>query len=875
MADLVDVLGRDRGVVLTGEPGVGKTSLARAVVGHLGNDGWATATFEAGPAAAAVPFLPFARLLRSPSGSDLERLVEAAGALADRGDRVVALIDDAHALDDASLAFVSHLLAATDVRLVLTVRSGDRPSRLVRAWADALDRVDVGPLDRPTVEELLGRVFGDVDRRALRWFWDTTGGNPLFLRELAADAVERGMLVERAGCWSLGAAARPPGRRLQDVVADRFGSVEGGAREAVELLALASPIGLRELESLVGSDSVTALERRGLIACDRSERRLVVHLAHPMHGEVVREALGAGTSANHLRRLLEVTEGHGERRRADRIRAALWRLEIGGTSDPSALLTAADDLVALVDHDLADLADIGDVADVTGIVLLEHAVRLSRAAVEAGGGIDAATRLLWLLSRLGRHEEAQAAREALGGLVDGEADQVLAARLLADVDSLILGDARKAVARLRELEAIVTAPDLRRTLQASRASALVVAGEQDEALQLADGVLADPDATAGERVRATAAAATALGLGGRTVRALELLDGAAPLVVGDVGLRMTLVIPRIFVLGCAGHLDELDRLLGDCHALSDQHGLHDGVAMFGAAIASVAIVRGRPRTAAGWAASALEHLGEVDPFGIRRLALAVHAHASALLGDTAAASADVARLDDLEVASVFADDESRARVWTHVACGRTDLAVQTLLANAGQAAERGHVLAAAGHLHDVARLGRADAVAEQIATVAERADGVLVPALAAHVGALAGDDADGLERAAWAFTAIGATLLAAEAFAQAAAVHRRAGRQGRSGAAATESRRLLRECEGATTPALAGAEPLASLTRREREVAQLAAAGHSDRQIADTLVVSIRTVHAHLYNAYAKLGIEGRDALPSALVPQPAAVPSP
>jgi len=72
-------------------------------------------------------------------------------------------------------------------------------------------------------------------------------------------------------------------------------------------------------------------------------------------------------------------------------------------------------------------------------------------------------------------------------------------------------------------------------------------------------------------------------------------------------------------------------------------------------------------------------------------------------------------------------------------------------------------------------------------------------------------------------------------------------------------------------PALSGP---ASLTPREERVAQLAAGGRSSRQIADELVVSIRTVDLHLSNAYRKLGIGGRAELPGALA-EKAAAPAP
>jgi len=58
----------------------------------------------------------------------------------------------------------------------------------------------------------------------------------------------------------------------------------------------------------------------------------------------------------------------------------------------------------------------------------------------------------------------------------------------------------------------------------------------------------------------------------------------------------------------------------------------------------------------------------------------------------------------------------------------------------------------------------------------------------------------------------------------------------------------------------------AELTPREREIALLAAAGASSREIAGRLVISVRTVDNHLRNAYRKLGIKGRSDLAEALV---------
>ncbi|MCJ7439511.1 MAG: helix-turn-helix transcriptional regulator [Acidimicrobiia bacterium] len=55
------------------------------------------------------------------------------------------------------------------------------------------------------------------------------------------------------------------------------------------------------------------------------------------------------------------------------------------------------------------------------------------------------------------------------------------------------------------------------------------------------------------------------------------------------------------------------------------------------------------------------------------------------------------------------------------------------------------------------------------------------------------------------------------------------------------------------------------LTRREREVAELAARGATSKEIAEKLFVSARTVENHLQRAYEKLGVRGRPELAEVL----------
>jgi len=61
---------------------------------------------------------------------------------------------------------------------------------------------------------------------------------------------------------------------------------------------------------------------------------------------------------------------------------------------------------------------------------------------------------------------------------------------------------------------------------------------------------------------------------------------------------------------------------------------------------------------------------------------------------------------------------------------------------------------------------------------------------------------------------------------------------------------------------------LETLTASERRVAQMAAEGSSNKEIAQTLFVTAKTVEQHLGRAYRKLGINSRRHLAAALVGQ-------
>ncbi|MEU3252374.1 LuxR family transcriptional regulator [Streptomyces sp. NPDC006997] len=190
--------------------------------------------------------------------------------------------------------------------------------------------------------------------------------------------------------------------------------------------------------------------------------------------------------------------------------------------------------------------------------------------------------------------------------------------------------------------------------------------------------------------------------------------------------------------------------------------------------------------------------------------------------------------------------------------GTAERMIANRRAAAWAAAARGDVQGAVAALEDEAAYDRYDAVR---LGAPERAGELPVGVLADHAYALARRDGAALDRAARALEERGFLLFAAEAYAQAAGVHGepRAARTSRTRAVS-----LARRCQGARTPALAGLV-LGELTARQRQIVTLAAAGLSNRQIAERLTLSVRTVGNHLYSAYARLGASDRGELSGAV----------
>ena len=180
------------------------------------------------------------------------------------------------------------------------------------------------------------------------------------------------------------------------------------------------------------------------------------------------------------------------------------------------------------------------------------------------------------------------------------------------------------------------------------------------------------------------------------------------------------------------------------------------------------------------------------------------------------------------------------------------------------------------------RLGRDDEArdrAEEALAVALRYDAPVAVGIARRTLGQLTDDLPALEEAARVLAGTAARLEHARALVEFGAALRRANhrtaareplREGLDLASRTAATALARQA--VEELAAAGARPrslrrtgLEALSPSERRVARLAAEGLSNRDIAQALFVTTKTVEVHLSGAYRKLGISSRADLPDVL----------
>jgi DNA-binding CsgD family transcriptional regulator len=245
---------------------------------------------------------------------------------------------------------------------------------------------------------------------------------------------------------------------------------------------------------------------------------------------------------------------------------------------------------------------------------------------------------------------------------------------------------------------------------------------------------------------------------------------------------------------------------------------------------------------------------------------ALLAEAEALLGNSAAAAA--ARSESLSLRAnerlgSFVD-ERRALAWVDAQGGRLTQAIDALWAAADMALERGQRCFELIILNDLLRLGESGAVS-RAQEVSDLVEGSLGEAVGLHAQAVVSTRGLDLERAASAFAEMGHSLMASELWGAASVAYGREGLRARSTKAAKRSQETSVLCEGARIRPATWADQVEPLSRRQREVALLAAQGATNAEIASALSLSVRTVESHLYAAFAKLGLTAREELSEVL----------
>ncbi|GAA4604045.1 LuxR C-terminal-related transcriptional regulator [Actinoallomurus liliacearum] len=837
--------GTARGVVIVGAPGVGKTRLAAEVIAELDPARFTVVRAQATLAASALPYGAFAHLLPPGPGAGGRAdghgwAVDALLARSGRNTLVVA-VDDAHRLDPASAALVADVVAR-GARLLATVRGGEEvPAHVRRLWRNGLvPSLELGPLSETETARMLAHsVRGQVEAATARRLWRITEGNPLFLREL----VLAGALTESRGVWRQ-KGGLPVVPRLYELIGGRIGEVDEEERAALELVAFSEPVGLDIVMGLTSPAAVRRVVDREIVMVVVDRRRRLARLAHPLYGEVIRARTGGLRARNRLRALAEATEATGLRRRDDVLRVAVWRLQSDSVTDAAPMVAACR--LAWAAHDV-DLA-----------------IRLGRAAVDIGGGVDAAVTLGAVLHFADRPGESEAALRRAADEAVTDRERALVAAALARVLHGGLGRAADAYRVLDAAEAAITAPEWRQELLAVKASCEVLSGRIEPSLALTARVRAMGPPVPRVSARLSAVEGNAFAWSGRTERATAVVN-AALATVRDWRDEIPDALPwlglaRLTARVVAGDLGEAEELAdAGYHALGESGTWDTGVTVLAAVRGQICRMRGEVGAAIRWCRDAVARFGDA-PAGFAGLCFGELAHALALVGDVPAAEEALAEAERRALPTYLAPDfpAVSARAWVHAARGDVDRAVEVAVEGAARARANGLAAFEMFALHDVVRLGAAGRAADRLAVLARQVDGVLAPMCARHAAA-AGDGAR-LDAVSAEYERLGLTLWAAEAAAQAAAAHESAGRAQAARAASTRAWRTARRCQGARTPALA-AMATPEVTARQRQIIQLVVAGSSNREIAERLGLSVRTVENHLLRAYERLGVGDRAEL--------------
>ncbi|MGW0593980.1 ATP-binding protein [Streptosporangium sp. NPDC002607] len=776
------------------------------------------------------------------------------------------VVDDLPWLDRASalvLGMVARRLNGLPVGMVVACRSGE-PSFFDLG---SLAVVYVDPLSEEAATELLTGRYPVMTPRVRRRLLDTARGNPLALLELPVSLGDLGTTV--AGALP---AALPLTHRLQSVFASRVRALPA---PFVELLLLAALDGtgdlrlVRAIDTDRGGGALHAAERSGLVRADESGERLTFR--HPLiqsaivdlstseqrrraHAELA--ARLADRPERHAWHLAEATEEPDEKvaallkevaitnlRRGDSVGAVAQLLRAAQLSPPgkgrSGRLAEAAYLGSLVTGDLRDaprLLEQARLADPGPSDLLSVAGARAFHLLHGDGDIDTAHRLL-----ITAIQDQDAARDA-SDIVVIEVLYTLLMVCFFGGRADLWPPLHEAIDRLRPRP-----PGL----------LVILSHAFGDPARLTPDMLARADAAVAS-VSDEVSSARII----RTSIAVAYLDRLSPchdvlqrvIQHGREGGAVSSAIEALFLLGQdafhTGRWDEAQRLVDEGLRLCEAHG-YDLLTWPGRLTgALLAAARGDVRKAASTAR-------DMDAWAAPRRAgiigaYACHIRALAALGE-----------GDFETAfhnaAAVSPPGTLAPYAPHALWVFHDL-IEAAVHTDRSAEAAAHVAAA--------RDCRLDRLSPRLRLVVLAAAAIIAPQA---------DTAD-LERAIaepgndrWPFDlariqlTYGAHLRRAKRTGEARRHLADASQTFHRLGAVPWAERADRELRATGISHSITATGLASLTPQQLQIAQLAAAGHTNKEIAARLFLSPRTVSTHLYQVFPKLGITSRAALRDAL----------
>jgi DNA-binding CsgD family transcriptional regulator len=208
-------------------------------------------------------------------------------------------------------------------------------------------------------------------------------------------------------------------------------------------------------------------------------------------------------------------------------------------------------------------------------------------------------------------------------------------------------------------------------------------------------------------------------------------------------------------------------------------------------------------------------------------------------------------------------ERSVARAW--VAAGRGPLgeAIEILLSGAGMARVDGRFATEVLCLQTATQFGEQSCEA-RLRELESLVEGPRVGLAARFAAAVHNGDAAEMVSLSQEFEAVGDRMAAIDAAAQAGIAYGNQDLRGSKLSCVARAQSLAAEC-GADTPALRQAREPLPLTDREREIVVLLGRGLSNREVAERLTLSVRTVEGHIYKAMAKTDTASRAELAALL----------